>query len=150
MSASGYYMFIIVLFVMLSMCTSNSEASERHELQLTCCSYHFDREIEYNELNYGATYHYNYSRSQSAFVGAYKNSHNVVSVTVGGRFRFDVSQDFKLGIIYGGVTGYEYGTVMPYVMPTLSYKDTIHVYVAPVDRGMVGISFTVARWGDNI
>ena len=139
--------WIILMGIILYCISADSEgASHTHEIEVSCCSYHFDREANYNEFNYGVFYRRWFNSNQSVHVGAYRNSYNDTSVVVGAGYEWALGRDFSFTLQYGVVTGYERSPVLPYVLPTFSYKGIVHLHTFPIDDGGFALSFTILRY----
>ena len=109
-------------------------------LDMMLASHHFV-DKNYNERNYGLIY-----TSDSGFtVGGYKNSEYTTSYLAGFTATHKLSKSVTLGLGVGIVTGYHRGT-LPYVLPSVTIKDTVTLYGAPIDGGVIGLSVRIGQW----
>ena len=134
----GKIAFILIMFFMFA------AIAKADSIDFLCCSYHADRETDYNERNYGLFY-----KSDKLFIGAYKNSEYHSSFVIGGHKSFYRNEYVELSINYGAVTGYEYYPVLPFVLPEITLFDTVNLYIVPdptTKELNYALSFTVAKW----
>lgn len=133
-------LFVTMFVIWVLSSWGGVKAEVTHRLDILCCSYHFNQDAGYNELNPGLMY-----RNDVMHFGMYYNSESRMSMMFGGNKTWPMSKDLTFTVGFGIVTGYERG-IVPYVIPTVSYRDTVHLHVIPVEEGGVALSFTAARW----
>ena len=133
---------IVVLLIVLSQCADAATNS----LEFGCCSYHFNRDAGYNEFNYGVMYHRHYNEKETFYVGMYKNSEHTNTFAIGGDYTWKLSENFDFKLRYGVLTGYVRSPLIPFVLPVITYKDTVNLYAFPVDEGGFAMSFTLIKW----
>ena len=137
---------MIFMALVLMGTTSTVTAEPSNKLDIICCSYHFNRDAGYNELNLGLKYTHYYHQHRGLHIGGYKNSEYNMSYFVGIEDSWELSEDFAVSLGAGIVTGYERTNILPYILPTISYKDTLHLTVFPVDDGGAAMALTTFRW----
>lgn len=117
------------------------------ELIINTVSTHFKHNSQENGKNFGGIYRF----SNDVIVGSYNNSQSRVSVLIGYYVPL-VSDLYPLGIgvVVGGVTGYNHYAVMPAAVLSVSYPLDKHwgdehlmmyVNVAPVEHGVASLAF---------
>lgn len=138
-------MTLRILITICMVLMGTTATAESNKLDISCCSYHFNRDANYNEQNWGVVYKY-YPTPEFHFqVGTYRNSEYGRSTIIGVGQTWKLSKDFDFTLSGGVVTGYVRG-ILPYVIPTFSYKDMVHLHTIPLTEGGFGLSFTIARW----
>lgn len=102
-------------------------AEPSNKLDFLCCSRHADREAGYNEKNYGLFY----ENSDGFMAGVYKNSEFNTSVAVGGHFNIFDTKYVDMNMKYGLVTGYEFMSVAPFILPEFEFFDVVTLHWFP-------------------
>jgi hypothetical protein len=92
-------------------------------------SYHFDRNKDFNSVNYGFGAEYRFSSVASLTVGAYRNSYYYPSNYIGAYWQPIAIGPVNIGVVAGGFNGYSNtnnGGWFPAVLPALTIEgDTI-------------------------
>lgn len=112
---------ILMTALALIFCSSaHAEFLDRVELKpaLTSgfISNHLNTKRKYNEENVGVGYRFG---KYDVMVGTYRNSVNRTSVYAGYEARWKLVENFQVGLLAGGVTGYSEAAVKPFVLPEL-------------------------------
>ena len=139
----GFWIDLFTAFVAGAfLCSLMFQKAEAAELLIHGPSFHFDRDADYSNRNYGLGYAFD----NNVVVGAYENSINRTSVYVG----YLVNLNQHVGILAGVVTGYEERPVQPAVLLVLTAPLTqnwnAHLNVAPVKGGFINLSIGY-QWG---
>ena len=122
---------IFILLILLS-CVNIVHAVELTEAGVLLRSYHFDRDKDYNEANYGLVLTID---KQYQLIG-FKNSHYDATFAAGRKFYWEPTKHVELSIVIALVYGYgltddftvtdedEAGgkTLLPWLLPTFTYK----------------------------
>lgn len=103
------------------------ELSPKSELWLNpgLYSYHFDRNKNFNSLNYGFGAEYKFSSVASLTLGTYRNSHYNQSGYVGVYWQPIAIGPIEIGVVGGGFNGYSNtnnGGWFPAVLPALTIE----------------------------
>lgn len=138
-----YMKIFMVMSIIVGM--QNSYATS-NTLDITCCTYHFNRDADYNESNYGVKYNHYYHQNNGISIGTYYNSDYLQSYFVGGVYTKKLYKDFSWSIDYGIVSGYRRSKFLPYIIPAISYKNRVHLHVIPFSEGGMSLSFTAVKW----
>lgn len=137
--------YIILVVISLLSSWHGVRAESVNEIQLSCCSYHLDREAGFNEKNYGLFYGRHLSDSNFLIAGIFKNSKYRTSHVVGVGHTWPLVKYLTFSLTGGIVTGYPVGTI-PAIMPTLTYHRIINLHIIPIYGGAVALSITAFRW----
>jgi len=127
---------ILALALVLTSCTG------KNEIEFVCCSWHHDRNGDYNEFQAGVLYRRELSDRWGFVGGTLRNSNDRQSFVIGGTYSRPVTDWMDVGLTFGGVTGYSL-PVTPAVIPEVSIGP-VRVYVIPGVVYVVGI--TVVEW----
>jgi hypothetical protein len=106
----------LITLAALSTCAAHADASET-SLQIHGLSYHFKRDIDYNERNAGAGIRYAFDRSLSVQAGAFNNSHERTSAYALVDWTPVQAGAFSAGAFAGIATGYEWRPLVGIVTP---------------------------------
>lgn len=88
-------------------------------------SYHFDRNKDFNSLNYGFGVEYKFSSIASLTAGTYRNSYYQQSNYIGAYWQPVAIGPVHMGVVAGGFDGYSNtnnGGWFPAVLPALSVE----------------------------
>jgi len=98
-------------------------------------SYHFERDLGYNEFNYGLGYERDLSEDLSVSGGVFKNSiRRAAYYALGNYYPIKLGAGFRLGVAFGGVSGYRHLAVAPALLPALEWRGgrlALQTYVIP-------------------
>lgn len=137
------FLLLLLVFLLLQLYITVAQAEECYPT-VTLASYHFDREHEYNERNYG----YGVGCSKWA-VGRYRNSEG--GRTTYALYNYPLSKYF--GIVGGVVHGYTYSEYMPLVALSAAYGPLRFIIIPPISRdgvnqGVIGVQvvFPIKLW----
>ncbi len=100
----------------LATCAAHADAGET-SLQLHGLSYHFTRDIDYNERNAGAGIRYAFDRTLSVQAGAFNNSHSRVSTYLLADWTPVQIGNVSAGAFVGAATGYAWRPLVGVVTP---------------------------------
>jgi len=104
-------------------------------------SYHFERDLGYNEFNYGLGYEHELSSDLTIAGGVYKNSLRRASFyLLGNYYPFELGAGFRAGVTGGLMSGYHHAAIIPAVMPTIEWRGqrvAIQAYVVPTVKPYV-------------
>jgi hypothetical protein len=98
-------------------------------------AYHFDRDKDFNETNYGLGYERDWNKDLTWSVGVYKNS--IRRATFYGLlnyYPFDLGAGFRAGVSGGLMSGYHHSAIIGAAMPTLEWRGdyvSVQAYVIP-------------------
>lgn len=138
------------MMICMALMVTGSAIGASNFLDISCCTHHFQRTMAdgtpYNERNFGIRYRHYYHKNRALSVAVYKNSEYRTSYAVGEVTTWELSKDLDISLDYGLVSGYERSALLPYIIPVLSYKKTIHLHVVPISKGGIALSFTAVRW----
>jgi hypothetical protein len=127
-----------------------ARADTSYELDVLCCSYHFDRSHSWNEMNPGVMFKYYPDDGFYFYAGGYRNSYDDNSLVGGIGWREELSKNIDVSLSVGLATGYEnnyHMPVLPQIIPAITFYDRINVMVLPAGKySVVGLSATIARW----
>ena len=149
--------WLIIMGIVLYFISTDSDGTE-NKLEFGCCTYHFQRDMGYNEFNYGLIYHHQVADKWWLSAGGYKNSDYTTSLFVGGTFEYPIHKDWTLAFAVGALSGYDNDLPLkidfnalgerwlPIVVPKFIYKDTVNLYIIPVDGGGVSMTFTLINF----
>lgn len=103
------------------------EPTDKSELWLNpgMYSYHFDRNKDFNSVNYGFGAEYKFSSVASLTAGTYRNSHYQQSNYIGAYWQPIAIGPIHVGVVAGGFNGYSNtnnGGWFPAVLPALSLE----------------------------
>lgn len=103
------------------------EPTHKSELWLNpgMYSYHFDRNRDFNSVNYGFGAEYQFSSVASLTAGTYRNSHFHQSNYIGAYWQPVAIGPIHIGVVAGGFNGYSntnHGGWFPAVLPALSLE----------------------------
>ena len=138
---------LAIIIIVLAILSHNLEA--RTVIQLHTISYHVNRAANFNEENYGiAVKYYTAVKKRYYFdyvqAGTYKNSENNQSNYAGVGFEWPVGI-FTIGVKAGLITGYSLGSVLPYFVPVIKYKN-IGLVFAPYPEAVTHLTFDVIEF----
>jgi len=136
---------LATIIIALTILSHNLEA--RTVIQLHTISYHVNRAANYNEENYGfGVRHYVDDKYTYDYLtaGTYDNSEDNTSNYLGIGFEWPVGI-FTLGIKAGVITGYSLGSVLPFVVPVIKYKN-IGLVFAPYPEAVTHLTFDVIKF----
>lgn len=88
-------------------------------------SYHFDRNGDFNSVNYGFGAEYKFSSVASVTVGTYRNSYYHSSNCIGAYWQPIAIGPINIGVVAGGFNGYSStnnGDWFPAVLPALTIE----------------------------
>lgn len=98
-------------------------------------SYHFERDLGYNEFNYGLGYERDLNDELSISAGVFKNSiRRAAYYVLGNYYPVKLGAGFRLGLAFGGITGYRNLAVAPALVPALEWRGerlAMQTYVIP-------------------
>ncbi|WP_157288375.1 hypothetical protein [Uliginosibacterium gangwonense] len=98
-------------------------------------SYHFERDLGYNEFNYGLGYERDLRDDFSISGGVFKNSiRRAAFYVLGNYYPVTLGAGFRLGLAIGGVSGYRHLAVAPALLPALEWRGerlALQTYVIP-------------------
>jgi len=129
------YLILILFFI-----AGASEVKAETVISLHTISYHQNRAANYNEENYGfGLRHYIKNKSfHYVNIGTYKNSEQATSKYIGAGWEWNVGE-LKIGVNMGLIDGYSLSSVLPYVVPVISYKN-INVIFASYPEAVVHLT----------
>lgn len=135
---------MIILIITL---ISGSINAEELAIQLHGLSYHSDRSEGFNEVNTGIGLRYYTKKTYFDYltIGAYKNSEWNNSFYMGFGWETKLSQRIKLGLSSGIITGYERSNVLPYLVPSITFFDRIHIVGTSYPTMVMEVSVDVLR-----
>lgn len=129
-----------ILFI-ISLCFLNVTIADTY-LTATMGSYHSNRDIDYNEHNYGTGINYN-----QWVIGGYNNSHEKTSIYAGYEYKQQMNAYAAYGVQAGLLTGYKnselsapsYEGTFLYALPVLILGKDIKykIGIAPVDEWVI-------------
>ena len=119
--------------------------AEADTLDLMTVSHHFTDEHNYNEKNYGLFYKQHRDKTDYNLYGVYKNSEYRTSYILGFGRDYKVSENVTASLSAGIVTGYARGT-LPFVLPSVTFYDSVTLIGAPIDGGVIALQFRIAKW----
>lgn len=111
-------------------------------------SYHFDRNQEFNSLNYGLGFEYKFSSVSSFTIGTYRNSYYATSNYIGMYWQPLVVGPASIGVVAGGFNGYSntnQGGWFPALLPAISIEGDLlglNIIVIPTIPNHVAGSLT--------
>jgi len=112
-------------------------------------SYHVNRDIDFNEKNYGVGIRHYINTEEEAnkyiTVGGYRNSEYNQTYYAGVGWEWPIGNDFQLGVVTGLITGYSLGDVLPYVVPIIKYKN-ISLVVAPYPEAVYHLTIDLVTF----
>ena len=88
-------------------------------------SYHFDRNKDFNSINYGFGAEYKFSSVASVTIGSYRNSYYHPSLYIGAYWQPIAIGPVQVGVVAGGFNGYantNNGGWFPAVLPALTVE----------------------------
>jgi len=110
-------------------------------------SYHVNREVKYNENNYGlGLRHYvnqNDLKFQYLTIGTFKNSEYANSKYLG--IGYEWGDSIKFSIAAGIITGYKMQEILPFIIPTIRYKN-VTLVIAPYPEVATNIVIDVYKF----
>lgn len=103
------------------------EPADKSEIWLNpgMYSYHFDRNKDFNSVNYGFGAEYKFSTVASVTAGTYRNSHYHQSSYIGAYWQPIAIGPIHIGVVAGGFNGYpntNNSGWFPAVLPALSLE----------------------------
>jgi len=104
------------------------EPSSKSELWINpgLVSYHFDKQKEFNALNYGIGVEYKFSSTASLTAGQYNNSYHNLTHYIGAFWQPIKVGPVQMGFVIGGFNGYtntNNGGWFPAALPALSIEN---------------------------
>lgn len=134
----------------LGLCMASLMAPAAHAAELISFgggAYHFERDLGYNEFNYGLGYERDIQEDWSVSGGVYKNSiRRAAFYVLANYYPFNLGAGFRVGVAAGPVTGYRHVAVVPAVMPTLEWRGerlALQSYVIPTIKPNIDGAFVV-------
>lgn len=123
----------------------SEELENPNHIEILCCSWHHDREADYNEVNPGIFYLRDLNDRDFFVGGGFKNSLNNNSILLGVGRTWELTETWDFRMIGGIVTGYsdDY-PIVPAAMPSLIYRDRLSIHVIP--GIMYSVGFTILEW----
>jgi hypothetical protein len=118
-----------VILFLFSLLRSSSTMAD--DLTMTLGTYHHDDGGQFNDFNPGLIYRKFLNDKYYVQGGGYYNSEEAPSFMLGAGREFPLTKNLDLGVSGGLITGYKRAPVMPYVMPSLKYKDRFVVTPLP-------------------
>ena len=120
-------------------------------LTLGGASYHFERDLDLQEFNYGLGFERDIDDKLSWSAGVYKNSLRRASVyAFANYYPFKLSESWRVGLIAGLSTGYHRSAVIPVAAPTIEWRGdwvAAQFYLVPTIKpyidGAVVVQFKV-------
>lgn len=110
-------------------------------------SYHFERDLGHNEVNYGLGFERDVDQSWSWSAGVYKNSLRRASVyALANYYPWALSESWRAGVMGGLMTGYHQSPVIPVAAPILEWRGTrwsFQGYVVPTIKPYVDGAFVI-------
>ncbi len=104
-------------------------------------SYHVNRVANYNEINYGLGLRHNIANNRYLTIGTYRNSEYAQSNYIGYGWQFTK----YLGLSAGIITGYKLGDILPYLIPTIKYKN-LTLVVLPYPEAVIHLTIDFMRF----
>lgn len=120
-------------------------AEHRNEIDVVCCTYHFNRDANYNEKNLGLKYSRHLTSDLLIDVAYYNNSEGGYSRVFGISHAFPLTKDWEIRLGMGIVTGYKRGN-KPYIMPSISYKRVNFIIIPHPTEGGINLSIRALEW----
>ncbi|MFT4171505.1 MAG: hypothetical protein QM639_03020 [Rhodocyclaceae bacterium] len=104
-------------------------------------AYHFERDLDLNEFNYGLGYERDINEEWSWSAGVYKNSiRRATFYLLGNYYPYELGAGFRVGLTGGLVTGYHKSPVVPLLAPTIEWRGkwvAAQAYVVPTVKPYV-------------
>lgn len=86
-------------------------------------SYHYERDLHFNEFNYGIGYERDIQDNFSWSSGVYKNSLRRASIyLLWNYYPFQFSESWRAGVTAGFSTGYHHSAVIAEAAPTIEWR----------------------------
>ena len=108
-------------------------------------SLHFDRDLDLNEFNPGIGYERDWNDQVSWGLGYYKNSLSKPSYYgLVNYYPWTLSEQWRVGLAAGVLTGYNYSDVAPLLAPTLEWRGKyvgLQFFVVPTIKPYVDGAF---------
>lgn len=114
---------------------AGSAANAADMLSLGGGAYHFERDLGYNEFNYGLGYERDWNKDISWSAGVYKNSiRRATFYGLVNYYPWAPGAGFRFGLSGGAMTGYHHAAVIGTLMPTAEWRGkyfSVQSYVVP-------------------
>lgn len=120
-------------------------AQHLNTVDLVCCTYHFNRGAEYEEVNPGILYSRWISQDLAITGGYYHNSEGTSSQSIGFTHKMNLNADVAISLGMGFVAGYKRG-LSPYILPSISYKRVNFIIIPLPKSGGVNLSIRALEW----
>lgn len=133
------------MFMVFLVSLSHTIEAETY-LRIHTLSYHSNRSANFNESNYGiGIHHYLQNKKVDYFsIGTYKNSESNQSHYTGFGLEYPIGE-FKFGVSFGFVTGYESNPVNPYVVSNIRYK-IFNVIISPFVEPVIHLTIDILKF----
>lgn len=144
--------WLFLLFIAAAAINAHGEEVKASKLWVTpgAVSYHFNRDKEYNERNFGFGIEYSLNKNWSVLAGQYQNSIGGVSkYGLVGYTPWHPNRYISVGALAGAVTGYHTNksamlAVLPLVAVNFRHVGVNISFIPPVSKkvgGAVGVQF---------
>lgn len=141
---TGILIWLLSVVLLLGFCTNADADQYTWGVGYICCSSHVrSKDKDLNEDNKGGYIRYNIDYNNMMIVGSYNNSFNRQSTFVGASPRWRPWRDVEITIPMGVITGYQEHPSL-YILPTVSFWDTVNIHVIP--SIVYAASFTLIKW----